>query len=189
MSPRKGNFSIFPMCLHPHYKRLILRWLFQASLVIFRNYNLPNHDSYSFHWLYGYRSMSVCVCVCVFGRGGGGGLGGFSVNNATLNKFFSLHYLFLFVLAGLILIHLILLHVSGSSSPIGLNAKTDKVPFHVYFITKDFYGFFMLGILLSLIVFYNPNLLGILKTLSTLTPWSLQYMLCRSDISCLLMQY
>ena len=65
MSSRKGNFSIFPMCLHPHYKRLILRRLFQASLVIFRNYNLPNHNSYSFHWLYGYRSMSVSVCVCV----------------------------------------------------------------------------------------------------------------------------
>ena len=100
--------------------------------------------------------MCVCVCVCV----GGGGLGGFSVNNPTLNRFFSLHYLFLFVLAGLIIIHLILLHFSGSNSPIGLNANTDKVPFHVYFITKDFYGVVMLGILPSLLVFYNPNLLG-----------------------------
>ena len=86
--------------------------------------------------------------------------GGFSVNNATLNRFFSLHYLFPFILAGLILIHLVLLHVSGSNSPIGLNTNTDKVPFHTYFITKDFYGFILLGILLSSLIFYNPNLLG-----------------------------
>lgn len=86
--------------------------------------------------------------------------GGFSVNNATLNRFFSLHYLFPFFLAGLILIHLILLHVSGSNSPIGLNTSTDKVPFHIYFTIKDLYGFIILGIMLSTFIFYNPNILG-----------------------------
>lgn len=86
--------------------------------------------------------------------------GGFSVNNATLNRFFSLHYLFPFVLAGLILIHLVLLHSTGSNSPIGLNTNTDKVPFHTYFITKDFLGFILLGIILSLFIFYIPNFLG-----------------------------
>lgn len=86
--------------------------------------------------------------------------GGFSVGNATLNRFFSLHYLFPFLLAGLILVHLVLLHSTGSSSPIGLNTNTDKVPFHVYFITKDVYGFVVLGILLSLLIFYSPNVLG-----------------------------
>lgn len=86
--------------------------------------------------------------------------GGFSVNNATLNRFFSLHYLFPFILAGLILVHLILLHATGSNSPIGLNTNTDKVPFHTYFITKDFFGFILLGIILSLFIFYIPNFLG-----------------------------
>lgn len=86
--------------------------------------------------------------------------GGFSVNSATLNRFFSLHYLFPFFLVGLILIHLILLHVSGSNSPIGLNTNTDKIPFHTYFTIKDFYGFIILGIILSTFIFYNPNTLG-----------------------------
>ena len=86
--------------------------------------------------------------------------GGFSVGNATLNRFFSLHYLFPFVLAGLIIVHLVLLHTSGSNSPIGLNPNSDKVPFHIYFVTKDAYGFILIGILLSLLIFYAPNVLG-----------------------------
>jgi len=86
--------------------------------------------------------------------------GGFSVSNATLNRFFSLHYLFPFLLAGLIIIHLVLLHTTGSNSPTGLNPNSDKIPFHIYFTTKDFYGFILLLIFLSLLVFYVPNLLG-----------------------------
>ena len=86
--------------------------------------------------------------------------GGFSVSNATLNRFFSLHYLFPFVLAGLIIVHLVLLHVSGSNSPTGLNPNSDKVPFHIYFTTKDTYGFVLMFILLTLLVFYAPNYLG-----------------------------
>ena len=86
--------------------------------------------------------------------------GGFSVNNATLNRFFSLHYLFPFLLVGLMVIHLVLLHTTGSNSPTGLNPNSDKVPFHIYFTTKDAYGFILLFILLSLLVFYIPNFLG-----------------------------
>lgn len=86
--------------------------------------------------------------------------GGFSVSNATLNRFFSLHYLFPFVLAGLIIVHLVLLHVNGSNSPTGLNPNSDKVPFHIYFTTKDAYGFILMFILLTLLVFYAPNYLG-----------------------------
>ena len=86
--------------------------------------------------------------------------GGFSVSNATLNRFFSLHYLFPFLLAGLIIIHLVLLHTTGSNSPTGLNPNSDKVPFHIYFTTKDVYGFILLFILLALLIFYAPNLLG-----------------------------
>ena len=86
--------------------------------------------------------------------------GGFSVSNSTLNRFFSLHYLFPFLLVGLILIHLIFLHTKESNSPIGLNPNSDKIPFHVYFTTKDLLGFFIIGIILSILVFYLPNLLG-----------------------------
>lgn len=86
--------------------------------------------------------------------------GGFSVGNATLNRFFSLHYLFPFVIAGLVVIHLVLLHTTGSNSPTGLNPNSDKVPFHIYYTTKDFYGFILLLIFLSLLVFYIPNFLG-----------------------------
>ena len=86
--------------------------------------------------------------------------GGFSVNNATLNRFFSLHYLFPFVLAGLIIIHLVLLHSTGSNNPVGLSSSSDKVPFHSYFITKDVYGFMLLLSLISIFVFYYPNVLG-----------------------------
>lgn len=86
--------------------------------------------------------------------------GGFSVSNATLNRFFSLHYLFPFVLALLVIIHIVLLHESGSNSPIGINSNSDKVPFHSYFSYKDAYGFVLLFILLSILVFYAPNVLG-----------------------------
>ena len=85
---------------------------------------------------------------------------GFSINNATLNRFFGPNYLSLFILVGLILIHLVLLHISVSNSPIALNANTDKVPFDICFITKDFDGFVVLGMLLSVLIFYNPYPLG-----------------------------
>ena len=86
--------------------------------------------------------------------------GGFSVNNATLNRFFSLHYLFPFILIGFIVIHLILLHSAGSNSPIGLNPNSDKIPFHVYFNIKDIYGFLLIGIIITLLIFYTPNTLN-----------------------------
>ena len=86
--------------------------------------------------------------------------GGFSVSNATLNRFFSLHYLFPFVLALLAVIHIVLLHEHGSNSPIGINPNSDKIPFHSYYSSKDIYGFILLFILLSVLVFYMPNVLG-----------------------------
>ena len=86
--------------------------------------------------------------------------GGFSVGNPTLNRFFSLHYLFPFVIAALALVHVVLLHSAGSNSPTGLNANSDKIPFHVYFTSKDLYGFFLISILISFLVFYVPNYLG-----------------------------
>lgn len=63
--------------------------------------------------------------------------GGFSVSNATLNRFFSLHYLLPFLLAALGVVHLICLHVDGSNNPIGVRSDLDKVPFHTYYTSKD----------------------------------------------------
>nr|ALO20729.1 cytochrome b [Proboscidactyla flavicirrata] len=86
--------------------------------------------------------------------------GGFSVGGATLSRFYSLHYLFPFVLIGLIIIHLVLLHDKQSNSPLGINPNVDKIPFHIYYTSKDAYGFVLLSILLCLIIFYYPNILG-----------------------------
>jgi len=68
--------------------------------------------------------------------------------------------LFPFILALLVVIHIVLLHEHGSNSPIGLNANSDKIPFHSYFTSKDAYGFVLLGILITILVFYMPNVLG-----------------------------
>ncbi len=86
--------------------------------------------------------------------------GGFSVSNATLNRFFSLHYLLPFILIVLAIVHLIALHESGSNNPTGVNSDAKKVPFHYYYVLKDFFGLVMLGIVLSIVVFFFPYILG-----------------------------
>ena len=86
--------------------------------------------------------------------------GGFSVDNPTLNKFFSLHYLFPFIILGLVGIHLILLHVSGSSNPLGIDFQNDKITFSPYYTLKDFYSVFAFIALLSWLIFFIPNTLG-----------------------------
>lgn len=86
--------------------------------------------------------------------------GGFSLSNATLNRFFSLHYLLPFVLAALGAVHIILLHAEGSSNPVGIKSNIDKVPFHTYFSFKDLYGIALLIILLVILIFFLPNVLG-----------------------------
>nr|YP_654374.2 cytochrome b [Nematostella sp. JVK-2006] len=86
--------------------------------------------------------------------------GGFSVSNATLNRFFSLHYLFPFILAALSAIHLICLHVDGSNNPIGVKSDLDKVAFHVYYTSKDWYGIVAFSVFFCALVYLAPNLLG-----------------------------
>lgn len=86
--------------------------------------------------------------------------GGFSVGNPTLNRFFSLHYLLPFVLAGLVVVHLIALHEDGSNNPIGINSNIDKIPFHPYFIVKDLLGVLFLMLLFGSFVYFAPNYLG-----------------------------
>jgi len=87
--------------------------------------------------------------------------GGFSVNNATLNRFFSLHFVLPFVLAALVLMHLIALHDSaGSGNPLGVSGNYDRLPFAPYFLFKDLVTIFLFIIILSVLVFFMPNLLG-----------------------------
>lgn len=87
--------------------------------------------------------------------------GGFSVNDATLNRFFSLHFLLPFVLAALALMHLIAMHDTvGSSNPLGISGNYDRLPFAPYFIFKDLITIFIFFIVLSVFVFFMPNALG-----------------------------
>lgn len=87
--------------------------------------------------------------------------GGFSVDNATLNRFYSLHYLLPFIIAALVILHIAECHREGSSNPLGIHSKSiDKVPFYPYFYIKDLMAFWFFLILFSYFIFLDPNLLG-----------------------------
>nr|YP_010010053.1 cytochrome b [Anoplistes halodendri]QNS38610.1 cytochrome b [Anoplistes halodendri] len=86
--------------------------------------------------------------------------GGFAVENATLTRFFAFHFLFPFIVAALVIIHLLFLHQTGSSNPLGTKSNIDKIPFHPYFVIKDIVGFLILLSLLSFLALYSPYLLG-----------------------------
>lgn len=87
--------------------------------------------------------------------------GGFSVDNATLNRFFSRHFTLPFIIAALALVHLVLLHAEGvgSGNPLGVEA-VDRMPFYPYFYVKDLRGFLALMAVFSTFVFFAPNALG-----------------------------
>ena len=86
--------------------------------------------------------------------------GGFSVNNATLNRFFSLHFVLPFVLAALSAMHLLALHEHGSSNPLGVTGNADRIPIAPYFLFKDLVTIFLFFVALAVIVMYVPNMLG-----------------------------
>nr|YP_009180335.1 cytochrome b [Suthora nipalensis]AEL17399.1 cytochrome b [Suthora nipalensis poliotis]AHY88004.1 cytochrome b [Suthora nipalensis]ALL96716.1 cytochrome b [Suthora nipalensis] len=86
--------------------------------------------------------------------------GGFSVDNPTLTRFFAIHFLLPFFIAGLTLVHLTLLHETGSNNPLGIPSDCDKIPFHPYYSTKDTLGFALLFIPLATLALFAPNLLG-----------------------------
>ena len=86
--------------------------------------------------------------------------GGFSVSNATLNRFFSLHYILPFLLAALAVAHLMALHIHGSNNPNGVNGGGDRYAFYPYFIFKDLVTIFAFFLVLSIMVFFYPNALG-----------------------------
>nr|APX39272.1 cytochrome b [Psylliodes affinis] len=86
--------------------------------------------------------------------------GGFAVDNATLNRFFTFHFIFPFIILALMIIHLLFLHQTGSNNPIGTKSDIDKIPFHPYFIFKDILGGLILMFALVFLTLSNPYLLG-----------------------------
>nr|YP_009417640.1 cytochrome b [Japanagallia spinosa]ARX63990.1 cytochrome b [Japanagallia spinosa] len=86
--------------------------------------------------------------------------GGFAVDNATLSRFFSLHFMLPFMILAMTIIHLMFLHETGSNNPIGINSNMDKIPFHPYFSTKDIMGFTMVITMLVAINLMEPYMLA-----------------------------
>nr|YP_010148814.1 cytochrome b [Anodonta nuttalliana]QQV69705.1 cytochrome b [Anodonta nuttalliana] len=85
--------------------------------------------------------------------------GGFSVSNATLSRFFVLHFVLPFAIMALAAVHLLFLHQSGSNNPLGISSNVNLIPFHVYYTVKDTVGFVLLLMTLTLICLFSPNLL------------------------------
>nr|YP_009512579.1 cytochrome b [Hymenopenaeus neptunus]AXJ93146.1 cytochrome b [Hymenopenaeus neptunus] len=86
--------------------------------------------------------------------------GGFAVDNATLTRFFTFHFLFPFIVSAAVMIHILFLHQTGSNNPLGISSNVDKIPFHPYFTFKDITGFVVMLMALILLTLLNPYLLG-----------------------------
>ncbi|MDA9063114.1 cytochrome b/b6 [Candidatus Pelagibacter sp.] len=89
--------------------------------------------------------------------------GGYSVDNPTLTRFFTLHYLIPFLILGLVVLHIWALHIPGNNNPVGIDVKKpskDTVPFHPYIVIKDAFALLMFMIVFAFFVFYSPNILG-----------------------------
>ncbi|WP_165777077.1 cytochrome b [Paremcibacter congregatus] len=88
--------------------------------------------------------------------------GGFSVDNPTLQRFFSLHYLLPFVIVGVVILHIWALHLPGSNNPLGIDAKGpgDKIPFHPYYTAKDAFGLSFFIVIFAVFIFFMPNIMG-----------------------------
>jgi len=88
--------------------------------------------------------------------------GGFSVDNPTLNRFFSLHYLLPFVITGVVFLHIVALHITGSNNPLGIEPKSeqDTLPFHPYYTIKDMVGVCVFLLIFAMLVFFAPDYLG-----------------------------
>nr|YP_010709601.1 cytochrome b [Sosibia gibba]WCS40816.1 cytochrome b [Sosibia gibba] len=86
--------------------------------------------------------------------------GGFAVDNATLNRFFTIHFLMPFIITAMVMIHLLFLHQTGSNNPMGLKSNSDKIPFHPYFSLKDILGFILMIMMLTYLTLMEPYMLG-----------------------------
>lgn len=85
--------------------------------------------------------------------------GGFAVDNATLNRFFAIHFILPFIIVALIFLHLVFLHQTGSNNPLGINCNRDRIPFHNYYSSKDALGYIIALSLFIIIILFTPNLL------------------------------
>nr|YP_004021902.1 cytochrome b [Phraortes sp. Iriomote Island]BAJ24502.1 cytochrome b [Phraortes sp. Iriomote Island] len=86
--------------------------------------------------------------------------GGFAIENATLNRFFTMHFMMPFIISAAVMIHLLFLHQTGSNNPLGLNSNIDKITFHPFFSWKDIFGMLIIMMMLSMLVMMEPNMLG-----------------------------
>nr|ADY17959.1 cytochrome b [Propithecus coquereli] len=86
--------------------------------------------------------------------------GGFSVDKATLTRFFAFHFILPFIITALVMVHLLFLHETGSNNPLGIPSNPDKIPFHPYYTIKDLLGLILLILPLMTLVFFSPDLLG-----------------------------
>nr|AIS39769.1 cytochrome b [Capromys pilorides]APC60737.1 cytochrome b [Capromys pilorides] len=86
--------------------------------------------------------------------------GGFSVDKATLTRFFAFHFILPFIITAMVMIHLLFLHETGSNNPSGINSDSDKIPFHPYYTIKDILGLMMMILILSMLILFSPDLLG-----------------------------
>ena len=88
--------------------------------------------------------------------------GGFAVDNALLNRFFALHYLFPFLIVGVVILHIVALHTHGSNNPLGIDRKgpQDSIPFHPYYTIKDLFGLSFVLSIFFFVVFFAPDYLG-----------------------------
>nr|YP_009114756.1 cytochrome b [Indri indri]AII98234.1 cytochrome b [Indri indri]AII98273.1 cytochrome b [Indri indri]AII98468.1 cytochrome b [Indri indri]AII98493.1 cytochrome b [Indri indri]AII98583.1 cytochrome b [Indri indri] len=86
--------------------------------------------------------------------------GGFSVDKATLTRFFAFHFILPFIITAFVMIHLLFLHETGSNNPLGIPSNSDKIPFHPYYTIKDLVGLILLILPLMTLVFFSPDLLG-----------------------------
>jgi len=85
--------------------------------------------------------------------------GGFAVDNATLNRFFAFHFILPFIIAVVVILHILFLHQTGSNNPLGLECNSDRIPFHAYYSVKDSLGYVIALFLFILIILFTPNLM------------------------------
>lgn len=166
--------SMFFICVYSHIFRGIYygsymkprHWLWFSGVIIFVLMMATGFLGYVLPW--GQMSFwGATVITNLFSAIPGVGMdivewlwGGFSVSNATLNRFFSLHYLLPFAIVAVVLIHLSLLHHVGSNNPLGLNDQVVFIPFYPYYYVKDLFAFFIFLFVFSFFVVYFPNTLG-----------------------------
>nr|AIG23408.1 cytochrome b [Peroryctes raffrayana] len=86
--------------------------------------------------------------------------GGFSVDKATLTRFFAFHFILPFIITAMVIVHLLFLHETGSNNPLGLNPDSDKIPFHPYYTIKDALGFLIMILILLMLAMFSPDMLG-----------------------------